>query len=233
MRIDPSETLIGYSKVVIRDLLKKLVFDRVWVEQFLKVSAEEAERVMSDLGGAGLICPLRQPGMEGKWETTPDGTRLANATTLPSISRDEATRILESFLARVGEVRGNDAYLYEVWELVLFGSYLRGAEQVNDVDLVVRLRTKQKFSRDFGDVLADKLQAARAAGKTFPQARNWYAYLQSEVMDYLQQTSPYVSFHRPDVFKMINSAAERQKQTGADSDIVHDTTHKIIYRAGS
>jgi predicted nucleotidyltransferase len=225
MRIDPADTLIGYPIVAIRDLLRKLVFDRAWVQQALKVDAAEADRVLRELAEARLICPLERPGMAGKWETTPDGTRLANASTLPSISREQADRIMKAFMARVQDVRSQDKYLYEVGEVVLFGSYLAGAPEVNDIDLIVRLRMKQNFNASYGEALAQKLRAAAAQGKKFALARNWFDHLQAEVMGYLKATSEYVSFHRPDTLALIVKADQRRglAKAGAPS--------KVIYRA--
>jgi predicted nucleotidyltransferase len=225
MRIDPADTLIGYPIVAIRDLLRKLVFDRAWVQQALKVDAAEADRVLRELAEARLICPLERPGMAGKWETTPDGTRLANASTLPSISREQADRIMKAFMARVQDVRSQDKYLYEVGEVVLFGSYLTDAPEVNDIDLIVRLRMKEKFNASYGEVLAEKVRACQTQGKTFALARNWFDYLQGEAMGHLKATSEYVSFHRQDTLALIVKADQRRglAKTGTPS--------KVIYRA--
>ncbi|MGB8274784.1 MAG: nucleotidyltransferase domain-containing protein [Alphaproteobacteria bacterium] len=231
MRIDPEDKLVGYPIVAIRDMLKKLVFDRTWVEQTLKADGAEADRVVRELQTARYIVPLRlknSPEAE-RWETTPEGTRLANASTLPSITRAQADEIMAAFMDRVRSVRELDTYLYEVLEVVLFGSYLRGAPEVNDIDVIVKLRPKQKFASAYGEVLAEKLRQAHAAGKKFPRARDWFEFLQNEVSEYLKGDSGYVNFHRSDVFQLIEKAARRQ--TPGESRIVHDTTHKVVYRA--
>ena len=230
MRIDPGDEVVGFPALVMRDLMRKKVFRREAVIDVLKVDEPEADRVIAALVAEKYICPC--PKAKGKdgvvpWQTTPKGTRLGNASTLPAITRSEATKILEKFMAAVKAVARDDRFMFEVSEVILFGSYLAGAATVNDIDVIVKLRGKENFGEPYTDVLKAKL----AKTPSFKTPTALLAHWRQEAVRFLESISPYVAFHREDTFKLIEHAARIEAQYGGSSGIVHDTTHKIIYRA--
>ena len=234
MRIDPDERIAGFPILVIRDLMRKRVFGRGAVEQALKLDPDAAEKVLAELAAQNYICPFERPKAPqgGMWQTTPKGSQLANAGTLPAIERAEAGRIMADFMARVARVAESDEFHAEPAQVVLFGSYLGDAPQVNDIDLILFTRFKETFkTQSYDAALRAKLEQASRAGKSFADAREWLNHLQAEVLTFLRETSPYLSFHRTDVLKQIEDAARIEKKSGHSSGINHDTTHKIIYRA--
>jgi len=234
MRIDPDALLVGHPILAVRDLLRRRVFDRKAAEAVLGVARTEAERAIETLAAEDYICPSeRFASPDGTmWQTTPKGSKLANASTLPPIPRAEAERIMAEFMERVRRVAGSDDHLAEVVEVVLFGSHLAGASEVNDIDLIVRLRLKGKLAnRSYDEALRAKLAEAAAKGKSFATAQAWIAHLQGEALAFLQETSPYLSFHRADALNLIEQAARKEAAAGKSSGVVHDTSHKVIYRA--
>ena len=228
MRIDPEDRIVGYPALVMRDLMRRKVFDGKAVETVLKIGAAEAGRVIEALAAEDYICPserFKSPA-GAVWQTTPKGTKLANAGTLPSISRAEADKVMAEFMARVKAVAESDDYLAEPAEVVLFGSYLTEAPTVNDVDLIVRLRLKGRFqTRSYDDALRAKLDALAAKKLRIATGRDWIVYLQNEALSFLQAASPYVSLHRGDALQLIEMADRKRGLAEAG------TPSKIVYRA--
>ena len=227
MRIDATEKLVGHPIMAIRNMLRKLVFDRAWVERSLKVSRGDAERVIKDLAEKGLICPSGKFKARNEivWQTTPEGTRLAGAEDRPPIAKAEAERIMKDFFDRIQKVTRDDSFLVRVGEVTLFGSMLAGAEEVNDIDLIVKLEAKVHFSKPYDQVLRDKLDALARAGKSFATAIEFTRGAQVETMAFLQGASPYVSFHNPNTLALIEKA-DRQRNIPNPG-----TPSKVIYKA--
>ena len=228
MRIDPDERIAGFPILAVRDLLRNRVFGRGAVEKILRVDSAKAETTLSELAAQDYICPLERPNSQlgALWETTPKGSTLANAKTLPSIVRAQADGIMAGFMARVHKVADSDEFPAEPAQVVLFGSYLGDAPQVNDIDLIVPLRFKETFkTQSYDAALRAKLEQAARAGKSFAAARDWLGYLQTEVLAFLKEASPYLSFHRTDALKQIEDADRRRNLPNPG------TPHKVIYRA--
>lgn len=226
MRIDPEDRIIGYPALVVRDLMRRKVFDANSVIAVLKIDAAEAGRVIEALAAENYICPsTRFKSPNGAvWQTTPKGTQLANAGTLPSVSRAEADAIMAEFMARVKAVAESDDFFAEVAEVVLFGSYLTEAPTVNDVDLIVRLRLKGRFkARSYDDALRAKLESLAAKKQRLATGRDWLVYLQSEALGFLQAASPYVSLHRGDALQLIEMADRKRglSEVGTPSKVVY------------
>ncbi len=226
MRIDPEDRVVGYPALVIRDLMRKKVFDAKAVESVLKVDAVEAGRVIESLRAEDYICPSERFRSAGgaAWQTTPKGTKLANAGTLPSIARAEADRIMAEFMTRVETIAQSDTYHTEVVEVVLFGSYLTDAPTVNDIDLIVRLRLKERFKgQDYGDALRAKLKTLAEKNLRVRTGTEWIVYLQNEAFAFLRAASPYISLHRSDALKLIEDADRKLglAQIGTPSEVIY------------
>ncbi len=205
MRIDPQDTLIGYPILAIRNLLRLRVFDASVVEKVLKVDAGEAARVIGELKKEELICGLRNPDPKrpGMLETTPPGTRLGLASTRPPIGREKAEAIVAEVLKRTEQVNKLDMFLFGVWEIIVFGSYVTGADELNDVDFIVKTRLKDKFEKNYADVLRQRLAMASAIGLTISRKVDWQHQPKKGVLQFLGRVSPYVSFHRENELEIV------------------------------
>lgn len=195
MRIDPKDRIVGYPALTIRDLLKKRVFDVGVVEKVLKVDAAEAQRVMNELEKENLVCDLRaaDPKRPGAVETTPPGTRLGLASDRAPINRQKAEQIVTEVLRRTEQVNDGDMFLYEIWEIVVYGSYVTGADELNDIDLIVKTRIKGKFEKNYADVLRTRLAMAKALGIKISRQIDWKNQPRLGALNYIAQVSPYVS----------------------------------------
>ena len=159
------------------------------------------------------------------WQTTPKGSTLAGSHARPSITRDEATRIMDEFMTKVGVIRDDDKFLYEVGRVIVFGSYLRDVDELNDIDLIVTLRVKEKFKDNYKDVLRDRLDAAQAIGLRLKTDVDWAPYPRRGVLRYLRRVSRYLSFHREKELEII---ADLYLRRGLPNP---DTPHEVIYQA--
>jgi hypothetical protein len=78
------------------------------------------------------------------------------------VTRKTADRVLREFLDRVRGLIANEDALYQVPEVVIFGSYLTNAERLGDVDLAIE-PVQVRMARD------DEVLSARP---TWQQLRN-------------------------------------------------------------
>ncbi len=158
-------------------------------------------------------------------QTTPKGSMLASAHTRPPISREEAERLMDEFMGRVRVVRDEDRFLYEAEWVIVFGSYVSDADELNDIDLIVKVRVKGKFRDNYDDVLRDRLDAAQAIGLRLKRDVDYRPYPRRGVLRYLRGVSRYLSFHREKELEII-AASDRQR--GAPNP---GTPHKVLYEA--
>ncbi len=226
MRIDPDDRIAGYPVLAIRALLRKRVFKPAVVEKVLKVDGKEAGRVIEALRKEGYVCALfgDNPPPDTV-QTTPDGSRLASAHTWPPISREEAKRLMDEFMTRIGRARDEDRFLYEAGQVIVFGSYLSDADELNDIDLIVKVRVKGKFKDTYEDVLRDRLDAAQAIGLRLKRDVNWRPYPRRGLLSYFRGVSRYLSFHREKELEIIEDGLRRM---GSPDPV---PPHKVIYAA--
>lgn len=226
MRIDPDDRIAGHPILAIRNLLRKRVFDPKAVRKALKVDEREAGRIIEALAAERYICNLfDENAPPDVWQTTPKGSILAGSHARPPITRDEAKRIMGEFMTRVGVVRDDDKFLYEVGRVIVFGSYLTEVDELNDIDLIVTLRVKEKFKDSYKDVLCDRLDAAQAIGLRLKPGVDWAPYPRRGALRYLRGVSRYLSFHREKELKIIENGNRRMGW----SDPV--PPHEVIYQA--
>ena len=79
------------------------------------------------------------------------GNALANATAARPISRRDACRRVEEFLARARSVNSDDSWLYRVGKVVIFGSYLNDQDRIGDIDLAIRLERRVRVAEDWAE----------------------------------------------------------------------------------
>jgi len=226
MRIDPDDRIAGYPVLAIRTLLRKRVFKPAVVEKVLKVDGKEAGRVIEALRKEGYVCAIfgDNPPPDTV-QTTPKGSMLASAHARPSISREEAERLMDEFMTRIGRARDDDRFLYEARQVIVFGSYLSDADELNDIDLIVKVRVKGKFKDTYEEVLRDRLDAAQAIGLPLKRDVDWRPYPRRGLLGYLRGVSRYLSFHRVNEMEII-AASDRRRGV-----LNPGTPHEVIYQA--
>ncbi len=226
MRIDPDDRIAGYPILTIRTVLRKRVFKPDAVEKVLEVDGREAGRVIKALKKEGYICQLfGDDPPPDVWQTTPEGSMLASAHARPPISREEAKGLMDEFMKRIGRAREDDRFLYDAGQVIVFGSYLTDVDELNDIDLIVKVRVKGKFKDHYDDALRDRLEAAQAIGLRLKRDVDYRPYPRRGLLRFLRGVSRYLSFHREKELEIIEDSNRRMGW----SDPVPPS--KVIYEA--
>jgi predicted nucleotidyltransferase len=76
------------------------------------------------------------------YKLTERGHELCNATAARPVHRKNADEALQGFMERVRTVNDDNRFLYRIAAVVLYGSYVRGAERPADVDLAIEVERK-------------------------------------------------------------------------------------------
>jgi predicted nucleotidyltransferase len=95
------------------------------------------------------------------------GNALANATAAPTISRRDACRRVEEFLARARSVNSDDSWLHRIGKVVVFGSYLNNQDRIGHIDLAIRLERRAKVDEDWVEAVLNVAEAAERRGHRF------------------------------------------------------------------
>jgi hypothetical protein len=111
--------------------------------EYLNLSDSKAAQVIRSLIREGYV--VRNGKVDGEivFEFTDRGSLFVRASGARRVARTTADRTLLDFMARVKEVNGDPSFLYEVTDVIVFGSYLRDVGNLGDLDVVVRLSATQ------------------------------------------------------------------------------------------
>ena len=139
MRIARSETIGGISAIEVRNRLGKYGdgFRADWVTDMGYSEPQGAALIVGLLeGGYITVDTTRRNENTFPWYKLTDlGRSLVRASAAPPVKRQTADRTLREFMARVEEVNNSSRFLYRITEVVVYGSYLRGAASLGDLDL--------------------------------------------------------------------------------------------------
>lgn len=203
MKIDKTDIIAGYPAIKIRDLLREgrpqSYMSISLIGDFLSLNNKQAKVVLDELIKLGLIEVGNDPNYPHRTHSiTLEGNSLANKRFVPTISRERAEKHFSKFNERVREVNQNPKYLYKVAKVLLFGSFMKDAQFVNDIDLVLFLERKESDSKIFEQQSKDKVRHAIKAGKQFRSFVDELFYPQDEVLHFLKSRCVYLSFHKKD-----------------------------------
>lgn len=85
-----------------------------------------------------------------KWyKLTDRGHELCNATAAKPVHRKNADEALQGLMERVRTVNEDDRFLCRITAVVLYGSYVRGAEPPADVDVAIEVERKIEDFKEF------------------------------------------------------------------------------------
>ncbi len=133
MRIAADQKIAGYPAVQIRQLMRETVGRSItprYAREILQCSDSAARHVLNHLQMEGFA-----DSVNGHLEPSMKGSALAMATAAPPLRRDTAERLVTQLVERARAINKDDRWAYRVERLVVFGSYVRGAERPNDVDV--------------------------------------------------------------------------------------------------
>ncbi len=199
MRIDPKGKVAGRSVLEIRRLLQVLGMGSRRLEFFastLKVPVVEARQLLRRMERLGYLEVDSQLPDARWWKATRQGLRLAAATAAPPVHRRTAEKALQAFLARAQEVNANPYFLYRVRTVVVFGSFLTRKSHLNDLDLAIRLESKQSDAdRRLAAEVTRIKEAVKQRGRRFDNLTAMYTWPQIEVLRFLRGRSRVIQLH--------------------------------------
>jgi predicted nucleotidyltransferase len=156
----------------------------------------QSARLISDLIKQGFISDpeQEQPQEKGKrwYKLTERGEDFCRATAAKPVHRKNADDAIQGLMDRVCIVNEDDRFLYRITAVVLYGSYVRGAERPADVDLAIEVERKISDGKKFHEAcwkhLFDSGRACQRIGYEFDFPRE-------EVLVFLRQRKRTLSLH--------------------------------------
>lgn len=137
MRIDGDQKIAGFPAIEIRRLMRDSVSGQTSLRQVrerLSCSKAVANAVLADLQREGFLSSA-----DSRVEVSLKGIALAQATAAKPLLRSGAERLLSELVQRAKLINADDGWAYRVDTLAVFGSFAKGAERPNDVDVACKL----------------------------------------------------------------------------------------------
>lgn len=202
MRILPGQTIADIDIVQVRDALRQ-VKDRSFLCNFLAERLDLAEgagarlhEALVDLGY--LERDPRGPAEDVWWQLTVKGNALTNATAAKPVKRATAERALDGLLERAREVNDDAAFVFQVDEIVVFGSFLDPEmETVGDVDVAIGLSPRYEGA-ELNQRSTERIRAAVDSGRRFASFMDEVSWPQVEVLRRLKGSSRVLSMTTTD-----------------------------------
>jgi DNA-binding MarR family transcriptional regulator len=189
MRITTDQKIAGYSAMRIRQLMRQTVDGSMTlrhVRRVLGCSNSVATRVLKRLQKDGFVESAR-----GHLEVSVKGNALAMATAASPLRRATAARLIAGLLERAKAVNADDNWAYLVGRVVVFGSYVRGVERPNDVDVACELRPRWTPDRQLAQ---EQVRRELRAGQ-FRNTTQWALWPKLEVFRFLKARTRGLSVH--------------------------------------
>ena len=181
MQIDWDQKVAGIPLPEIRDILRyfgRHPFDAYDLSDRLRPGRHnwpgQEERAKQDRKGRQILRALaasdlieKNPYFEGAFNLNPNGFALAGASTLPRMSRKAADKAVEKLKLKVAAINADPAYMHDVTEICIFGSYIEDAADLGDIDIGYTLKGRWKVDNqeDFEareDALEEKYPSPRS-----------------------------------------------------------------------
>jgi predicted nucleotidyltransferase len=128
-----------------------------------------------------------------KWyKLTERGHALRNATAAKPVHRKNAEKALQGLMERARTVNENDRFLYGITAVVLYGSYLRGAERPADVDVAIEVERKINDFEGFHEAC---WKYFHDSGRAYQRIGYELEFPRLEVFSFLKQRKRTLSLH--------------------------------------
>jgi hypothetical protein len=194
VKITKNEKTAGVENGRLRNYLRKFGDGHVGAEGIMEVFSlrmPKAEHMLDELLKLGLIESARVNRGEAptRYSTTILGSAFGMASAAKAVSRKTATRLLREFLGRALLSNENEALVYRIESVVVFGSYLSEVASVNDVDLSVELVRRHPVDSAFEDACAERINLAFRQGRRFQNMTHEILWPRIEILLYLKNRS--------------------------------------------
>lgn len=215
MRINTGDFLAGQPILLIRDYLRYVQLRDWWTIDFLtdrlNVSESTARKIIKELLKQGYIEESKSFNREKAWVNTIKGNSLAMASAAKPIHRKTADDILLKFMKRVHEVNTSERFAYRVEKVIVFGSYLSDNKRLNDIDLAIKLTSKEKDETKRKQRDQERISIAVKAGRNFNSFIDEIFWPMTEVRLFLKNRSRSISLH------------------DTEDPILKQTNYKVLY----
>ncbi len=132
MRIDKTQIIAGFSAIIVRDFLMK-VMNRLFtgddVVRHFKTNKSDATAIIKELLKIEYVEPI-EIRKHQFWSVTTAGRTLALASAANPIRRKTADKKIAELLKRVVTINSSKQYVYAVTKVVVFGSDLSEQERM-------------------------------------------------------------------------------------------------------
>lgn len=214
MRLERKDVIAGHPAKTIRQFLRHLSHAEgagaKFAAYYLKMDEATADTILSKLKEEGLIEPYETHSHVLGWRNTIKGNAFGQAKFLKSISRDQATVILNNFLLRVSRLNADPYFFIGVNKIEVFGSYLSEATLVNDIDLFVHYDLKPSFrTSDRMQLSQDRIKLVELNGREFRNIVDQMCWPTREVELFLRARVRRLSLHCPSdgIFEEVEKRA--------------------------
>jgi predicted nucleotidyltransferase len=197
VRIRRGDVIAGVDVLELRRYLKTRG-DRVnyiTAMETFSITKPSAEKFIADLVRLELIrkCESQVEKNITYYETTIAGNALGIAKAGKPVSRKSTERILREFLNRVRSVNKHRQLAYVVESVVVFGSYLSGKKQLNDLDIAVELKAREADDATQEKLRKESLAKAFESGRRFGNIVEELYWPEREVILILKNRSRTIS----------------------------------------
>lgn len=131
-------------------------------------------------------------GCKPWFKLTDRGRELVRATAAKPVHRRNAEEAIQGLMERVRIVNAEDRFLFRVTAVVLYGSYLRGAERPADVDLAIEVERKIEDFAAFHAACSKRLEDS---GRAYRRMGYEFDFPREEVFVFLKQGKRTLSLH--------------------------------------
>lgn len=201
MVVNSADEMFGFQIIKLREFFRKYSMHEWDAENmicFFDIDKTKANKLMKAFKEKGFIEKWGKFRNVQLWRTSIKGNGLALASAAKPILRATASRKIEEFLARVKVVNKNEYYLYKVEKVLVFGSYLGTNERLGDVDIAIKISSKELNSTKFAELAKIRSSEAENNGRHFSNSLQKLFWPQEEVLRYLKSRSRSISIHFTD-----------------------------------
>lgn len=193
--IDPKSMICGFPALAVRQVLRRsrapYTMDAPYLAEQMEISIAQARRLADELVRRGY---WERSKSDRGWTATHKGHRLAIANASRQISRSTADRLLSGLVQRLHALTTHPVFVYVVTDAWVFGSYIKGADRLSDVDVLIRVEGREGDKERQHKLWLDRVRAV-GRGRRFRNLSEEYTFPYYEMIRFLRGRSRYLEIH--------------------------------------
>lgn len=169
------------------------------------IGQKRPERTLQALETAGYIKREYETPENIWWTTTVRGNALGGARLSRPITRATAERLLSGVVLRAQEYNADCTHLFEIAEVVVFGSYLdNAAADLGDLDISAKVRPRQHHDPLTEEFTARVLDYADESGRRFQSFLDRLSWASTEPYRVLRNRSTAIAITKEDIRQLTD-----------------------------